>query len=84
MIDALGSNSLNTTQDVQEQEKLLRSLRQVNEDDTLSRVLCADTTATRASEDDSSFLGAPIGVNLNEEVRRWLCITFIYLLIAIV
>ena len=71
MIDKLGSGTGDTFEDIQEQEKLLKSLRQVNEDDILSRVLCADSMAdtptTRASE-DSSVVGSSSGVDMNEEV----------------
>ena len=71
MIDKLGSGTGDTFEDVQEQEKLLKSLRQVNEDDILSRVLCADSMAdgpaTRASE-DSSVVGSSSRVDMNEEV----------------
>lgn len=74
MIEKVRSNAIDTTGDIHEQEKLLKSLRQVNEDDTLSRVLCADLLATRAS-DDSAFSGSPGSVNLNEEVRTLLCNT---------
>ena len=68
MIDNLGSSTRETTENIQEQDKLLKSLRQVNEDDTLSRVLCSDLPATRASEDDSGFSGSLDGTDLNEEV----------------
>ena len=71
MIDKVGSGTGDTFEDVQEQEKLLKSLRQVNEDDILSRVLCADSMAdsppTRASE-DSSVVGSSSRVDMNEEV----------------
>ena len=72
MIEKARSTAVDATGDIHEQEKLLKSLRQVNEDDTLSRVLCADLPATRATGDESAFSGSPGSLNLNEEVRTLL------------
>ena len=59
--------------DVQDSADILKSLRKVNEDDTLSRVICSDMPVARASgeENDSGFLSSPVDdlVNLSEEVR---------------
>lgn len=70
MIDRAGSDATDTTEDIKEQDELLKSLRQVNEDGTLSRVICSDTPVTRASETNSCFIGSPFieGMNLSEEV----------------
>lgn len=58
--------------DLQDSADILKSLRKVNEDDILSRVMCSDMPVARASgeENDSGFSSSPVDdlVNLSEEV----------------
>ena len=60
------------TADLRDSADILKSLRKVNEDDTLSRVMCPDMPVARASGggSDSGFSSSPIDdlVNLSEEV----------------
>eukprot|EP00795_Rhopilema_esculentum_P012456 gene12456-3125_t len=65
------SNARNNSLDCDDSEDILKSLRQVNEDDTLSRVLCSEpVTRVLEGEDDSGFSGSPIDsmVKFSEEV----------------
>lgn len=71
IIDKIVASDRDDKEELQEQDEFLKSLLQVNEDDILSRVLCADIPATRASATDSVFSGLPLtdAVKFSEEVR---------------